>query len=355
MRTPDAEQPSLFSYSQTGDFVPANHPLRRIRLLVDAALDSMQGTLTVSYSHTGRPSIAPERLIRALLLQILYSIRSERQLVEQLRYNMLYRWFVGLSLDDAVWDATTFTKNRQRFIDRAVTGRLLEAVVDQARQRCLLSEQHFCVDGTLIDAWASMGSYRRKDDDSDPPAGPPDFKGEARRSDTHACKTDPDARLYRKGPGQPARLCYIGHILTDNRHALVVDTEVTHASGTAEVDAALTMLDRRPGKRRLTVGADKGYDQQRFIDRARKSRVTPHVSQNTNGRQSRIDGRTTRHVGYAKSLNARHRVETPFGWGKFNRPLRKTMLRGLDRVAAQAKLVFASYNLMRMASLEASP
>lgn len=352
MRSPDAEQPSLFSYAQTTDFVPADHPLRRIRSLVDAALNSMDGTLTVSYSHTGRPGIAPERLIRALLLQILYSIRSERQLIEQLRYNMLFRWFVGLSLDDAVWDATTFTKNRQRFIDGAVTGRLLDAVVDQARQRRLLSEQHFCVDGTLIDAWASMGSYRRKDDDDEPPKGPPDFKGESRRADTHECKTDPDARLYKKARGQPSRLCYIGHVLTDNRHALVVDAETTHASGTAEVDAALAMLDRRPGRRRLTVGADKNYDQHRFIQGARKASVTPHVARNTNGRASALDGRTTRHVGYAKSINARHRVETPFGWGKYARPLRQTMLRGLDRVAAQAKLVFASYNLMRMAALE---
>lgn len=352
MRSADTEQSSLFSYSQTADFVPADHPLRRIRSLVDDALDSMNGTFTVSYSHTGRPGIAPERVIRALLLQVLYSIRSERQLVEQMRYNMLFRWFVGLSLDDAVWDATTFTKNRQRFIDGQVTGQLLDAVVEQARQRQLLSEQHFCVDGTLIDAWASMGSYRRKDDDSDPPDGPPDFRGEARRADTHECKSDPDARLYKKAQGQPSRLCYIGHVLTDNRHALVVDAETTRASGTAEVDAALAMLDRRPGKRRLTVGADKNYDQQRFIKGCRQARVTPHVAQDTNGRRSAIDRRTTRHTGYAQSINARHRVETPFGWGKFGRPLRQTMLRGLDRVAGQAKLVFASYNLARIAALE---
>ncbi len=354
MRSPDAEQPSLFSYSQTGDFVPADHPLRRIRSLVDDALESMQGPLTVSYSHTGRPSIAPERLIRALLLQVLFSIRSERQLVEQMRYNMLYRWFVGLSLDDAIWNATTFTKNRERFVNHEVTGRLLEAVVEQARKRQLLSEQHFCVDGTLIDAWASMGSYRRKDDDRAPPSGPPDFRGDKRRADTHECKTDPDARLYKKAKGQPSRLCYIGHVLTDNRHALVIDAHVTHATGTAEVDAAMKMLDRRPGKRRLTVGADKNYDQQRFVEGARKANVTPHVAQNTGRRRSRIDRRTTRHEGYAKSINARHRVETPFGWGKFNRPLKQTMLRGLGRVGAQAKLVFASYNLARIAALEAA-
>lgn len=353
MRSADIEQSSLFSYYQTADFVPADHPLRRIRSLVDDALAAMKGTFTVSYSHTGRPGIAPERLIRALLLQVLYSIRSERQLVEQLRYNMLFRWFVGLPLDDAVWDATTFTQNRQRFVDDEVTGQLLAAVVEQARQRQLVSEQHFCVDGTLIDAWASMGSYRRKDDDSDPPDGPPDFKGERRRADTHECKTDPDARLYKKAEGQPSRLCYTGHVLTDNRHALVVDADVTHATGTAEVDAALKMLERQPGKRRLTVGADKNYDQQRFVDGARKANVTPHVAQNTRRRRSRIDGRTTRHKGYAKSIHARHRVETPFGWGKFNRPLAQTMLRGLDRVGAQAKLVFASYNLARIAALEA--
>lgn len=354
MRSADIEQSSLFSYSQTTDFVPADHPLRRIRSLVDDALAAMNGTFTVSYSHTGRPGIAPERLIRALLLQVLYSIRSERQLVEQLRYNMLFRWFVGLSLDDAVWDATTFTKNRQRFVDDEVTGQLLDAVVEQARQRQLLSEQHFCVDGTLIDAWASMGSYRRKDDDNDPPDGPPDFKGESRRAATHECKTDPDARLYKKAEGQPSRLCYIGHVLTDNRHALVVDAETTRASGTAEVDAALAMLDRRSGQRRLTVGADKHYDQQRFIKGCRAARVTPHVAQNTSGRRSAIDRRTTRHRGYTQSINARHRVETPFGWGKFGRPLKQTMLRGLDRVGAQAKLVFASYNLTRIAALAAA-
>lgn len=334
MRSADAEQPSLFSYSQTGDFIPAGHPLRRIRALVDDALASMEGTLTVSYSHTGRPSIPPEHLIPALLLQVLYSIHSERGLVEQLQYNMLYRWFVGLSLDDGVWRPTTFTKNRERFIDHQVTSRLLEAVVEQARKRQLLSEEHFCVDGTLIDSWASMGSYRRKDDDTDPPNGPPDFKGEARRSDTHECKTDPDARLYKKAHGQPARLCYIGHVLTDNRHALVVDAETTHATGTAEVDAALAMLDRRLGRRRLTVGADKNYDQHRFVEGTRQANVTPHVAQNTHGRRSCIDGRTTCHSGYEQSINARHRVETPFGWCKQGRPRRQTMLRGMGCVGA---------------------
>lgn len=353
MRGHDIEQASLFSYSKVSDFVPPDHPLRCIRSLVDAALASLHGTLHTSYSHTGRPSIAPERLIRALLLQVLYSIRSERQLVEQLRYNMLYRWFVGLTLDEAIWDASTFTKNRQRLIDHAVSDELLAAVVEQARQRGLLSDEHFCVDGTLIDAWAAMSSYRRKDDDDDPPAGPPDFRGERRRSDTHECKTDPDARLYRKSQGQSARLCYIGHVLTDNRHALVVDAELTRASGTAEVDAALAMLNRRPGRRRLTVGADKGYDQRRFVAGARQARVTPHVAQNTRRRDSAIDARTTRHRGYAQSLNARHRVETPFGWGKFARPLKQTMLRGLGRISAQAKLVFTGYNLVRMAALEA--
>jgi len=305
MRSADIEQSSLFCYSQTTDFVPSDHPLRRIRSLVDDALDSMSGTFNV-----------------------------------------------GLSLDDAVWDATTFTKNRQRFVDDQITGQLLDAVVEQARQRQLLSDQHFCVDGTLIDAWASMGSYRRQDDDSEPPNGPPDFKGDTRRSDTHECKTDPDARLYKKAEGQPSRLCYMGHVLTDNRHALVVDAETTRASGTAEVDAALKMLDRRPGRRRLTVGADKNYDQQRFIKRCRQAKVTPHVAQNNANRRSAIDARTTRHAGYAQSINARHRVETPFGWGKFNRPLSQTMLRGLDRVASQVKLIFASYNLARIAALE---
>lgn len=354
MRGTDVQQDSLFSYSTVADFVPPDHPLRRIRSLVDEALASMHGSFTVSYSHTGRPSVAPERIIRALLLQVLYSVRSERRLVEAIRYNMLYRWFVGLSIDERVWDATTFTKNRERFVDHQVTGHLLQRVVELARQRQLLSDAHFSVDGTLIDAWASMGSYRRRDEDDDPPSGPPDFKGEQRCSATHECKTDPDARLYRKADGQPARLCYIGHALTDNRHALVIDARVTHATGTAEVDAALDMLDQQPGKRRLTLGADRGYDQRRMVDGARQRRVTPHVAQNTKRRRSAIDGRTTRHVGYTQSIHARHRVETPFSWGKYGRPLRQTMLRGLDRVAAQAKLVFASYNLVRIAALEAA-
>jgi transposase len=351
MRGTDIQQDSLFSYSKVSDFVPPDHPLRRIRALVDEVLESMAGTFTVSYSHTGRPSIAPERVIRALLLQILYSIRSERRLIEEIRYNLLYRWFVGLSLDDAVWDASTFSKNRERFIDHRITGQLLERVVEAARGRRLLSDEHFSVDGTLIEAWASQGSYRRKDDDEPPPDGPPDFRGESRRSTTHECKTDPDAALYKKAPGQQAKLCYLGHVLTDNRHALVVNAKLTRAEGTAEVEAALAMLDRVSGRRRVTVGADKLYDQRRFVAGARARRVTPHVAQNTRRRRSCIDGRTTRHEGYAKSINARHRVETPFGWGKFQRPLKRTMLRGIERVGAQAMLVFAGYNLVRMAAL----
>ena len=348
MRGTDIQQDSLFSYSKVSDFVPPDHPIRRIRALTDAALDSMGGTLTTSYSHTGRASVAPERLLRALILQILYSIRSERQLVEQLRYNMLYRWFVGLSLDDKVWDATTFTKNRDRFIGGDVAKRLLAAVVEQADQHRLLSSDHFSVDGSLIQAWASHGSYRRKDDDSDPPSGPPNFRGDKRKRETHESKTDPDAALYKKAQGQEAKLCYIGHVLTENRNGLVVNATVTKAHGRAEVDAALAMLDRLPGRKRLTVGADKNYDQQRFVDGARKARITPHVAKR---RWSRIDGRTTRHEGYAKSINARHRVEVPFGWAKFGRPLKRTMLRGLAKVESQAQLVFASYNLVRMAKL----
>lgn len=348
MRGEDKVQRSLFSYSQVDDFVPPDHPIRRIRALTDAALERMAGSLGHGYSHKGRSSIAPERLIRALLLQMLFSIRSERRLIEELRYNMLYRWFVGLSLDDAVWDASTFSKNRQRFIDSAWAGELLMGVVAEADLQRLLSNEHFSVDGTLIQAWASMGSYRRRDDDSDPPPGPPDFRGESRKCETHECKTDPDARLYRKSDGQAAQLCYLGHILLDNRHGLVVDTRVTPAHGTAEVDAALEMLDRRPGRHRLTVGADKGYDRQSFVSGARKAQVTPHVCQR---KHSRIDARTTRHAGYAKSVNARHRVEAPFAWGKFARPLRKTMLRGLERVQSQVELVFAAYNLVRLSRL----
>lgn len=351
MRGTDIQQDSLFSYSKVSDFVPADHPLRRIRSLVDEALESMHGHLSSSYAPGGVESIAPERLIRAQLLQALYSIRSERQLVEQIRYNMLYRWFVGLSIDDRVWHATTFTKNRDRFIAHDTTRHLLAAVVEQARKRRLLSGEHFSVDGTLIEAWASHASYRCRDDDDPPPPGPPDFKGQRRSRDTHESKTDPDALLYKKSDGQGAKLCYIGHVMTDNRHGLVVDAELTQATGTAEVDAALAMIDRRPGKRRITVGADKNYDQTRFVDGARRARATPHVARKTH---SRIDGRTTRHVGYAKSRSARYQAEMPFGWAKAGRSFKRTMLRGVARVGSQALLTLAAFDLVRIASLEAT-
>ena len=361
MRGGDERCEGLFSYVDLEARVPADHPLRAIRVLVDEALDALSADFARLYSHTGRPSIAPERLLRALLLQAFYTIRSERQLMEQLDYNLLFRWFVGLSMDAPVWDATVYSKNRDRLVAGGVAARFLQAVLRGARVRRLLSDEHFSVDGTLIEAWASMKSFRpRGGGDNDPPPGrnaERDFRGERRSNATHASATDPDARLHRKARGQSSRLCYMGHLLMENRNALIVDAALTRASGTAEREAALAMLGRRRKKRRITLGADKAYDVAGFVDALREGAVTPHIAidghvrKTGRPRATRIDRRTTRHPGYATSQRLRKRIEEGFGWIKTTGGLAKTRHRGLDRVGWMFTLTAAACNLVRLPKL----
>jgi transposase len=317
------------------------------------------------YAKSGRPSIPPEKLLRALLLQAFYSVRSERQLMEQLDYNLLFRWFVGLSLDAVVWDVTVFTKNRERLIAGEIAVQFMTAVLNQQRVRALLSDEHFSVEpapaqagGTLIEAWASMKSFRPKDGSGEPPApgrnGERDFHGEKCSNQTHASTTDPDARLYRKGRGQPAKLAYLGHVLMEHRHALVVDTRLSLATGTAEREAALAMVAARPGNHRITLAADKAYDVAGFVSDLRQYNVTPHVAQNTTNRRSAIDARTTRHPGYAVSGRVRKRIEEVFGWSKAVAGFDKTRHRGLARVGWMFTLTATAYNLVRLPKLIAA-
>jgi len=361
MRGRDERGEGLFSYVDLEARVPADHPLRAIRVLVDEALAALSGDFTRLYSHTGRPSIAPEKLLRALLLQAFYTIRSERQLMEQLDYNLLFRWFVGLSMDAPVWDATVYSKNRDRLVAGDVAACFLATVVDGARVRRLLSEEHFSVDGTLIEAWASMKSFRPRDggDDAPPPGrnAERDFRGERRSNATHASATDPDARLHRKAKGQSSRLCYMGHLLMENANALIVDAALTRASGTAEREAALAMLERQGKRRRVTLGADKAYDVAGFVDALRDRAVTPHIAVDGHVRKTgkpratRIDRRTTRHPGYAASQRLRKRIEEGFGWIKTTGGLAKTRHRGLDRVGWMFTFTAAAYNLVRLPKL----
>jgi transposase len=356
MRGIDTTQADVFSYISAEQRVPKNHPLRPIRILVNDALQALSREFDKMYSDIGRPSIAPEKLLRALLLQILYTIRSERMLMEQLDYNLLFRWFIGLNMDDAVWDATVFTKNRDRMLSADVARLFFEAVVEQARLMGLLSDEHFSVDGTLIEAWASQKSFQKKEGGDSGNAtgagnGSVDFHGEQRTNDTHESTTDPDARLYRKGKGKEAKLCYAGHVLMENRNGLAVDGEITKATGTAEREAALEMLSEVAGEKCVTVGADKAYDTHDFVEQTRAMNVTPHVTQNTNGRSSAIDGRTTRHEGYAVSLRCRARIEEIFGWLKTVGGQRKTRYRGEELVGWMFSLSLAAYNLVRMRNL----
>ena len=355
MRGWDARSDVLFSYVNCEARVPKDHPLRAILRIVDEALAALSPEFEGLYAQFGRPSIPPERLLRALLLQAFYSVRSERQLIEQLQYNLLFRWFVGLSLDDEIWDETVFTKKRERLIEGEIAEKLMAPVLDQEAVKALLSDDHFSVDGTLIEAWASMKSFRRKDGSGEPPApgrnGERDFHGETRSNVTHASTTDPDARLYRKGPGQPAKLAYLGHVLMENRHALVVDTRLTLATGTAERAAALEMVADRPGNHRITLGADKAYDVAEFVGDLRQVNVTPHVAQNTTNRRSAIDARTTRYPGYAVSGWVRKRIEEVFGWTKATAGFRKTRHRGLARVGWMFTLTATAYNLVRLTKL----
>ena len=355
MRGGDLRSEALFSYLSCEARVPLDHPLRPIQKIVDEALGALTGEFEKLYAKLGRPSIPPEKLLRTLLLQAFYSVRSERQLMEQLGYNLLFRWFVGLSLDAEIWDVTVFTKNRERLIEGDIASKFMAAVLNQERVKTLLSDDHFSVDGTLIEAWASMKSFRPKDGSGEPPApgrnGERDFHGEKRSNETHASVTDPDARLYRKGPGQPAKLAYLGHVLMENRHALVVDTRLTLATGTAEREAALEMVAACPGNHRITLGADKAYDVAEFVADLRASNVTPHVAQNTTHRRSAIDGRTTRHPGYAVSGRVRKRIEEVFGWTKAAAGFRKTHHRGLARVGWMFTLTATAYNLIRLPKL----
>ena len=355
MRGGDRNTGAFFSYVSCEARVSKDHPLRAIREIVNTALEALSADFEALYAKVGRPSIAPEKLLRALLLQAFYSVRSERQLMEQLDYNLLFRWFVGLAADDPIWDVTVFTKNRERLVEGEVAAKFLTAVLKEPRVRELLSAEHFSVDGTLIEAWASMKSFRPKDGSGEPPTagrnGERDFHGEKRRNETHASTTDPDARLYRKGPGQAAKLAYMGHVLMENRNALVVDTRLTLATGTAEREAALEMAATRPGNHRITLGADKAYDTAEFVANLRQYNVTPHVAQSTSNRRSAIDGRTTRHPGYAISSRCRKRIEEIFGWTKATAGLRKTRHRGLTRVGWIFTLTAAAYNLVRLPKL----
>jgi transposase len=346
----------MFSYLSPEDRVPAKHPLRPIRSMVDVALKNLSPVFATMYSSMGRPSIAPEKLLRALLLQVLYTVRSERMLMEQLEYNLLFRWFVGLSMDEPVWVPTVFTKNRERLWEGDIAERFFDEVLKQAGAANLLSDEHFTVDGTLIEAWASHKSFQRKDEPAPPPDDPGNptvnFHGEQRSNQTHESKTDPDARLARKSGGHEAKLAYCGNVLMENRHGLVVDTELLQCNGTAERDGALLMLERVEGSNQVTVGADKAYDTKDFVKETRGMKVTPHVTQNLKrAGGSAIDARTTRHGGYAISQRKRKRIEEVFGWMKTVGELRKTRHRGLERVGWVFKFTAAAYNLVRMRNL----
>ena len=393
MRGTDEASGSLFSYVDLDERVPAGHPLRKIRQIVNDALASLDAEFDALYTKEGRPSIAPERLIRASLLQMLFSIRSERQLMEQMDYNLLFRWFVGLGIDDPVWVPTVFTKNRDRLLTTDMSRKVMAAILAHPEVKPLLSDEHFSVDGTLVKAWASMKSFQPKDsappDHDDGPGGPPppptqqtaadtdhqpqqtetqpmsdtarqprnaevNFRGEKRSNETHASVTDPDARLYKKAPGAAATLCFMGHTLMENRNGLVVQADLTHADGHGERRAALDMINRHaPGStRRLTLGADKGYDSADFVKKLRGMVVTPHIAQKS--RHSAIDKRTTHHPGYALSQRHRKKIEEPFGWAKTVGGMAQTVHRGLDRVRAQFTMTMAACNLARLPKLLAA-
>jgi transposase len=359
MRGDDPQQAGIFSYISPEERVPPEHPLRVIRAMVDAVLKELSPQFARLYASTGRPSIAPEKLLRALLLQVLYTVRSERLLMEQLNYHLLFRWFVGLNMDDPIWDPSTCSKNRARLLEGVVAHAFFEQVLAQARERDLLSDEHFTVDGTLIEAWAGQKSFKRK---AAAPSSPPDdpgnpsidFRGERRTNATHASTTDPEARLYKKATGQEAQLAYLGHGLMENRHGLVVDTRVTQATGTAEREAAVAMAEAIPGQQRVTLGADKNDDTRDGVRERRELRVTPHVAQNTTGRSSAIDGRTTRQPGYAISQRQRKGVEEVFGWLKTVALRRKARHRGVARVGWMFTFAAAVYNLVRIRTLAAA-
>jgi transposase len=351
----------MFSYLSAEERVPAGHPLRPIRVMVDEALNALSPVFEKMYADFGRPSIAPEKLLRALLLQILYTIRSERMLMEQLQYNLLFRWFVGLSMDEPVWVPTVFTKNRDRLLDANLAQRFFDRILAQAKAADLVSEEHFSVDGTLIEAWASHKSFQRRDQPEGPPPDDPgnptvNFHGETRSNDTHESKTDPEARLARKSGGHEAKLAYCGNALIENRNGLVVDTELLQANGTAERNAAMLMAERIEGVHRVTIAGDKGYDTRELVSEMRGMNVTPHVAQNLKrAGGSSIDGRTTHHPGYAISQRKRKRIEEVFGWMKTVGMLRKTRHRGVFKVGWVFTFTAAAYNLVRLRNLLLRP
>jgi transposase len=365
MRGTDERSGSLFAYVDIEARVPARHPLRRIRELVNGALATLDRTFETLYSADGRPSIPPERLVRASLLQLFYSIRSERQLMERLDFDLLFRWFVGLGIDDEVWDHSVFSKNRDRLLTSETAQDFLAALLAEPKVKRLLSHEHFSVDGTLLKAWASMKSFRPKDGSGSPPGGgrngERDFRAETRSNETHESTTDPDARLYRKGKGQESKLCYMGHALMENRNGLAVLGEVTRAVGTAERDAALDLLDRRRAERRITLGADKAYDVVDFVSALRARDVTPHIAidghitKTGKVRRTAIDKRITRHPGYAISQTIRKRIEEIFGWTKSTGGLVQVKVRGLAKVRAVFIFGLAAYNLIRLPKLLEAP
>ncbi len=360
MRGTDTRQEGLFSYVSPESRIPENHPLREIRRLTDEALAALSSDFEAAYSPMGRPSIAPEKLIRALLLQVFYTVRSERLLMESLDYNLLFRWFVGLGVDEPVWVPTVFTHNRERLLEAEIVHRLFAEVLAKARAANLTSDEHFSVDGTLIEAWASMKSFRPKDEPPAPKSGGRnrsiDFRGETRGNDTHESASDPDCRLYKKSPGAGARLAHMGHLLMENRNGFIVETAVTPPSGNAERAAAVAMIEELPGERRKTLGGDKGYDTADCVAALRQAGVTPHVAQNDTRRASAIDTRTTRHRGYRVSLKLRKLIETRIGWMKDIGTMRKTKRRGTVPVDEQFRLNAAAFNLLHLANcLRAAP
>jgi transposase len=367
MRGSDARSGSLFSYVDLEARVRGDHPLRVIREIANGALSDLSKAFTALYTDFGRPSIAPEKLLRAMLLQAFYGIRSERQLMERLEFDLLFRWFVGLGVDDAVWDHSTFSKNRDRLLEGEIAAKFLAAVLAQPKVKRLLSSDHFSVDGTLIEAWASIKSFRSQDGGDNDSQGPGrnaerNFHKEKRSNETHQSTTDPDARLYKKGDGQPAKLCYMGHALMENRHGLAVGGGISQATGTAERETALELIDecRRRG-RRITLGADKAYDVTQFVHDLRDRSVTPHIaidghlSKTGKRRKTAVDGRTTHHAGYDISQRCRKRIEEVFGWIKSSAGLAKVKLRGRDRVDAAFTLALAAYNLIRLPKLLGAP
>lgn len=356
MRGHDEQTGHMFSSLSPEQRVPADHPLRAIRQMTDRILARLSQKFAHMYSTIGRPSIAPEKLLRALLLQVLYTIRSERMLMEQLEYNLLFRWFVGLNMDDPVWDPTVFSKNRDRLLAADVAALFFLRVLDVAKEQDLVSDEHFTVDGTLLEAWASLKSFKKEGADDPPPADDPgnptvDFHGETRTNATHASTTDPDAMLARKGAGKEAKLSYTGHVLMENRNGLAVDVTVRLATGTAEREAAFEMAAQIPGDRRVTVGGDKNYDTAEMVEKWRDLNVTPHVAQNNKNRRSAIDARTTRHPGYEISQKKRKRVEEIFGWLKTVGGFRKLRHRGLEQVEWMFTFGVAAYNLVRIRNL----